>query len=114
VHLPTRKTLQLHFPSLYNVPADVSLPTIPGTAMYHPSTRTLLIRCTPQASPFLSDSEVSGTISPSPSLTSILSVPHVKQEGRALLHAKEWWNGVKGIGVVHGGVVRLSGGLSDM
>ncbi|KAF8887582.1 formyl transferase [Infundibulicybe gibba] len=47
--------------------------------------------------------------------STILSVPRVKAEGRPLLAAREWWNGVKGLGLVgctsgvarekHGGVV---------
>jgi len=117
VYLPTRKALQLHSPSVYSAPAptdDVLLPTIPGTAIYYPPTRTLLVRCASNSTSCSlsgSDSGSSGSISALPSPGSILSVPRVKQEGRALLAAKEWWNGAKGtgMGIVQGGVVRLSG-----
>lgn len=32
-----------------------------------------------------------------------MSVPLIKQEGKALIEAKDWWNGSKGLGLVHDG-----------
>jgi len=75
-YLKTKKTLQLHSPSVYQEPlphlADI-LPA-PGTAIYHPPAACLLVRC---------------------AADTILAVPQVKQQDRSLLKAKEWWNGVR-------------------
>jgi len=117
-YLPTRKTLQLHSPSVYRIPSeatpDVFLPQTPGTAVYCPATRALLVRCASQSS-FDSESSFSISSLHSSSFPSILRVPHVKQEGRALLGAKEWWNGAKGtgMGIVQNGIITLSG-VSEM
>src|SRR5580693_8147122 len=79
-YLPTSRTLQLHSPSIF-LPSQSESSPLPhvsrsqGITTYHPPTRTLLIAC------------AGG---------SVLSVPRVKQEGKALLDAKEWWNGAKG------------------
>ncbi|TFK46837.1 Formyltransferase [Heliocybe sulcata] len=72
-YLPTSKTLQLHFPSVYPSEAPL-LPPEPGAAVYHAITRSLLIRCAGDT---------------------VLSVPKVKQQDRAMLDAKDWWSGWK-------------------
>ncbi|KAK7680183.1 hypothetical protein QCA50_016692 [Cerrena zonata] len=77
VYLRNGRTLQLHSLSI----ADAShisahvLPQLyePGTAFYDSYHRSLLVRCSDK---------------------SILKVEKVKQQDRALLAAKEWWNGV--------------------
>ncbi|KAH9946879.1 Formyltransferase [Amylocystis lapponica] len=75
-YLKTKKTLQLHSPAVCTSPPPEALATLPspGLAIYHATSASLLIRCA-------SDS--------------ILAVPQVKQQDRALLKAKEWWNGVR-------------------
>ncbi|KAI0947760.1 hypothetical protein AcW1_009440 [Taiwanofungus camphoratus] len=83
-YLKTKRTLQLHSPSVYTpLLEDVhdQLPA-PGTAIYHPPTAFLLIRCA-------SDT--------------ILAVPQVKQQDRSLLKAREWWNGVRPEMRINGG-----------
>ncbi|KDQ32072.1 hypothetical protein PLEOSDRAFT_154273 [Pleurotus ostreatus PC15] len=76
--------LQLHSPSVLTPLAE--LPTKiddapAGTAVFDPHSRSggLLIRCAEG---------------------SLLHVPRVKQENKSLLPAREWWNGVKGLGLV--------------
>lgn len=59
----------------------------PGTVIYHKPTRSLVIFCADD---------------------SILSVPLLKQEGKALIEAKDWWNGAKGLGLVHDGEVKFT------
>lgn len=54
--------------------------------MYHKPTQSLIIRC---------------------AVGSVLSVPLVKQEGKTLIEAKDWWNGVKGLGLVHDGELKF-------
>jgi methionyl-tRNA formyltransferase len=39
---------------------------------------------------------------------STLSVPLLKQEGKALMKAKDWWNGAKGLGLVQDGRVEFT------
>jgi len=75
-YLKTRRTLQLHSPSVYttSVPEAEDLLPAPGTAMYHPPASSLLIRC---------------------ARDTILAVPQVKQQDRSLLQAKQWSNGVR-------------------
>jgi len=51
----------------------------PGTAYYSPKTRSLVVRC------------AEGTW---------LSVERLRTQDRAMMEAKEWWNGVKGMGWV--------------
>ena len=51
----------------------------PGTAYYSPITRSLVVKC------------AEGTW---------LSVERLQTQDRAMLEAKEWWNGVKGMGWV--------------
>jgi methionyl-tRNA formyltransferase len=58
------------------------LPLDPGAARLH-KTRGLQIRCK------------EGTV---------LEVTRLKQEGKRKMGAKDWWNGVKGLGVVKGSV----------
>jgi methionyl-tRNA formyltransferase len=58
------------------------LSKIPGTATYHKPSLSLIIRCADD---------------------SVLRVPFIKQEGKTLMEAKDWWNGVKGLGLVHDG-----------
>jgi methionyl-tRNA formyltransferase len=77
--------VQLHSPA----PLDMEvafLSNTPGTAMYHKSSRSLVIRCADD---------------------SVLSVPLMKQEGKTLMEAKDWWNGVKGLGLVHDGELKF-------
>jgi len=71
--LPTSKTLQLHTPFVYTSDAS-SLPRVLGAAIYDGETGSLLIRCAGDT---------------------VLSVPKVKQQDRAMLDAKNWWNGWK-------------------
>ena len=54
--------------------------------MYHKPSRSLIIRCAGD---------------------SVLSVPLMKQEGRTLMEAKDWWNGVKGLGLVQDGELKF-------
>ncbi|KAG6916959.1 hypothetical protein DXG01_004508 [Tephrocybe rancida] len=79
--LATEKTVQLHSPYVLDTPPD-SLSDVPGTATFQKSTRTLVVRC--------ADS-------------SVLSVPLMKQQDKALMEAKDWWNGAKGLGLVKDG-----------
>ncbi|KAF8131646.1 formyl transferase [Boletus edulis] len=59
----------------------------PGTAYYSPKTRSLVVRC------------AEGTW---------LSVERLQTQDRAMMGAKEWWNGVKGMGWVRDdGLFRL-------
>ena len=62
----------------------------PGTAVYSPKAGTLLVAC--------ADREV-------------LSVERLQTQGRAMLRAKEWWNGVKGMGLVRDQVFRFGSPL---
>ncbi|KAH7920340.1 Formyltransferase [Leucogyrophana mollusca] len=75
--LPTGKSLQLH--SLSVLPAQSVPFDTPGLASYSSQTRALLVPCAGGG---------------------VLSVGHVKQQDRALLASREWWNGVKGLGLV--------------
>ncbi|KAF9467776.1 formyl transferase [Collybia nuda] len=84
--LSTEKTLQLHSPSIFTEPV-INLTQTPGTASYHKPTQAMIISC---------------------SDNSVLSVPLLKQEGKSLMKAKDWWNGAKGLGLVHNGEVRFT------
>ncbi|KAJ8596190.1 Formyltransferase [Rhizopogon salebrosus TDB-379] len=79
------RTLQLHDVSVSGRHDDMG-PTEPGWAVYSPHTRTVLVSC--------ADGEW-------------LSVLKLKTQDRSLLAAKEWWNGVKGLGLLHEGRLRL-------
>ncbi|KAG2143025.1 Formyltransferase [Suillus clintonianus] len=79
------RTLQLHHVSVSVSHNDMG-PVEPGWAVYAPHTRTILINC--------ADGEW-------------LSVLKLKTQDRALLAAKEWWNGVKGLGLLHEGMLKL-------
>ncbi|KAN0100209.1 Formyl transferase [Tylopilus felleus] len=68
------------------VPVTSSKSECPGTAYYSPETRSLVIKC------------AEGTW---------LSVERLQTQDRAMLEAKEWWNGVKGMGWVQDGLLRL-------
>lgn len=83
--LSSEKTVQLHSPYILDTPPS-SLSTVPGTSTFQKSTRTLVIRCADG---------------------SVLSVPLMKQEGKALMEAKDWWNGAKGLGLVHDGELKF-------
>ncbi|KAF5381362.1 hypothetical protein D9615_008325 [Tricholomella constricta] len=83
--LSSEKTVQLHSPYVLDT-SPWSLSAIPGTATFQKSTRTLVIRCADG---------------------SVLSVPLMKQEGKALMEANSWWNGAKGLGLVHDGELRF-------
>ncbi|KAJ3810188.1 formyl transferase [Lentinula aff. lateritia] len=78
VYLPTIKTLQMHSPSVHVSPPPYT-PAVPGRACYSKPDKAILIRCADD---------------------SVLSVLKVKQEGRALLDAREWWSGAKSFGLV--------------
>lgn len=77
--------MQLHSPALLDVQV-IFLSKTPGTAMYHKPSRSLIIRCADD---------------------SVLSVPLMKQEGKALVEAGDWWNGVKGLGLVRDGELKF-------
>ncbi|KAG1826673.1 formyl transferase [Suillus variegatus] len=83
--MPDGRTLQLHHLSVSKSHDDLG-PVEPGWAVYSPHTRTILINC--------ADGKW-------------LSVLKLKSQDRALLTAKEWWNGVKGLGVLHEGMLKL-------
>ena len=83
--MPDGRTLQLHDVSVSGGHDDPG-PTEPGWAVYSPHARTILMSC--------ADGEW-------------LSVQKLKTQDRALLAAKEWWNGVKGLGLLHEGRLRL-------
>lgn len=74
-YLKTKRTLQLHSPYVCTEPPPdmENLLPAPGTAMFHPPERALLVRCASHT---------------------VLAVPQVKQQDRSLLKAKEWWNGL--------------------
>lgn len=55
----------------------------PGTAYYSPKTKSLIIKCAEET---------------------WLSVERLQTQDRVMLEAKEWWNGVKGMGWVKEGV----------
>ena len=57
-----------------------------GTAYYSPKTRSLVVQC------------AEGTW---------LSVERLQTQDRAMMEAREWWNGVKGIGWVRDGLFRF-------
>ncbi|OJA20217.1 hypothetical protein AZE42_02135 [Rhizopogon vesiculosus] len=79
------RTLQLHDVSVSGRHDDLG-PSEPGWAVYSPHTRTVLVSC--------ADGEW-------------LSVMRLKTQDRTLLAAKEWWNGVKGLGLLHEGMLKL-------
>ncbi|KXN84403.1 Methionyl-tRNA formyltransferase [Leucoagaricus sp. SymC.cos] len=86
VSIPTDpiKTVQLIALSASPDPnLSMGLPQTPGSACLHKS-RGLLIRCK------------EGTV---------LEVTRLKQEGKKEMGAKDWWNGVKGMGIVVDSVV---------
>ncbi|THV04772.1 Formyltransferase [Dendrothele bispora CBS 962.96] len=76
--LQSIKTLQVHSPSVVKSP-PIFAPTIPGRARFSKPDNSLLIRCAGDT---------------------VLNVPRVKQEGKALLNARDWWNGAKSLGLV--------------
>lgn len=73
--------LQVTAPELGAV--TCSLTECPGTACYSPKTNSLVVKC------------AEGTW---------LSVDKLQTQDRAMLEAKEWWNGVKGMGWVQDGL----------
>ncbi|KAG1753530.1 Formyltransferase [Suillus paluster] len=83
--MPDGRALQLHDVSVCGRHHDLGLAE-PGWAVYSPHTRTVHMSC--------ADGEW-------------LSVLKLKTQDRALLAAKEWWNGVKGLGLLDGGMLRL-------
>ncbi|TFK67728.1 Formyltransferase [Pluteus cervinus] len=97
--LSNKKSVQLHSPSIFRT-ADTGVPEplhhlAPGYAIFHKPTKAMLVRCAGD---------------------SILSVPQVKMEGKSLVPAREWWNGMKGLGLVgveEPGVLRLGGQADD-
>lgn len=68
----------MHSPSVHASPPPYT-PAVPGRACYSKPDKAILIRCADD---------------------SVLSVLKVKQEGRALLDAREWWSGAKSSGLV--------------
>ncbi|PFH49327.1 hypothetical protein AMATHDRAFT_147871 [Amanita thiersii Skay4041] len=78
-YLESGKSIQLHEPSVHHLFASEYLLFSPGATRYDKQAKSLLIRCAEDT---------------------MLSVPRVKQEGKALVPAKDWWNGVKGLGLV--------------
>ncbi|KAF8652409.1 hypothetical protein AX16_004437 [Volvariella volvacea WC 439] len=73
------KAVQLHSPSVHTETPPSVLSATPGSAIYYKPTSSLLIRCAEDT---------------------VLSVPLLKSEGKALLCAKDWWNGASGLGLV--------------
>ncbi|KAF9269427.1 Formyltransferase [Marasmius fiardii PR-910] len=78
LNLPVMKTLQIHAPSIVNSPPHF-VPNVAGRGCLSKPTNALLIRCAENT---------------------VLSVPLVKQEGKALVDAKAWWNGAESLGLV--------------
>lgn len=78
LNLPVVKTLQIHSPSVVDSPPHF-VPDVPGRACLSKPTNSLLIRCAE---------------------STVLSVPFVKQEGKALVDAKAWWNGAESLGLI--------------
>ncbi|KAG7094896.1 hypothetical protein E1B28_005703 [Marasmius oreades] len=78
LNLPGAKTLQIHSPSIIGSPPRF-VPDVPGRACLSKPTNSLLIRC---------------------AANTVLSVPFVKQEGKALVDARAWWNGAESLGMV--------------
>ncbi|KAF8155779.1 formyl transferase [Crassisporium funariophilum] len=72
-HLSTAQTLQLHDLSPANTPTP-ALGYQPGSTIFSKATNSLLIRCAQD---------------------SVLSVLRVKPEGRRLMAARDWWNGLR-------------------
>ncbi|KAF8805203.1 Formyltransferase [Phlegmacium glaucopus] len=74
-HLPTSQCLQLH--DLTTTTAtSANLPFQPGAAMFNKSTDSLVVRCAEG---------------------SLLNVSQVKPEGKRLMTAKDWWNGLRDV-----------------
>ncbi|KAG6837097.1 hypothetical protein H0H93_014701 [Arthromyces matolae] len=74
--LPNEKTVQLHYPYvLKHIPEQLS--GEPGSAIFQTSLRTVIIRCADG---------------------SVLAVPMMRQQDKALMESQDWWNGVKGLG----------------
>ncbi|KIP07267.1 hypothetical protein PHLGIDRAFT_512578 [Phlebiopsis gigantea 11061_1 CR5-6] len=75
-YLRTGRTLQLHDPFVESAPSEgaKSLLINPGMMVYEPTTKALVIRCADDT---------------------CIRVGQVKQQDRALLSAKQWWNGVR-------------------
>lgn len=67
-------------------PVTVSETECPGTAYYSPKTRSLVVECAGRT---------------------WLSVEKLQTQDRAMLEAREWWNGVKGMGWVKDGLFRF-------
>ncbi|KAF8635458.1 hypothetical protein AX15_000435 [Amanita polypyramis BW_CC] len=86
--LETEKSIQLHDPTVHPIFASEYLLFSPGSARYDIQADSLLIKCAEDT---------------------VLSVPHVKQEGKTLIASKEWWNGVKGLGLVDADQIQLLG-----
>ncbi|KAG6830909.1 hypothetical protein H0H87_006832 [Tephrocybe sp. NHM501043] len=79
--LPNEKIVQLHSPYVLGTP-EIPLSDVPGAAAFQKSTRTLIVRCADG---------------------SVLSVPLIKQQDKALMEARDWWNGAKSLGLVKNG-----------
>lgn len=73
-------------PTEHVAPAPCAETECPGTAYYSGRTGSLVVKC------------AEGTW---------LSVERLQTQDRAMLEAKEWWNGVKGLGWVKEGVLRF-------
>ncbi|KAK2461195.1 hypothetical protein APHAL10511_006722 [Amanita phalloides] len=86
--LETGKSVQLHHQAVHPLFASEYLLFSPGATRYDTQAGALLIRCADDT---------------------VLSVLGVKQEGKSLIAAKEWWNGVKGLGLVDADQIQLAG-----
>jgi methionyl-tRNA formyltransferase len=74
-HLPTSQSLQLHDVTTRTTTSTSSkLPFQPGAAIFNNLTNSLMIRCAEG---------------------SVLNVGQVKPEGKRLMTAKDWWNGLQ-------------------
>jgi methionyl-tRNA formyltransferase len=90
--LETEKSVQLHDPAAHPHSASEYLLFSPGATRYDNQAGSLLIRCAEDT---------------------VLSVPRVKQESKGLIAAKDWWNGVKGLGLVDADQIQLVGKTDD-
>jgi len=73
-HVATSQSLQLH--NVTTTATSSNLPLQPGAALFNKSSNSLIVRC------------AGG---------SVLNVGHVKPEGKRLMAAKDWWNGLRDV-----------------
>ncbi|KAF8636913.1 hypothetical protein AX17_003164 [Amanita inopinata Kibby_2008] len=91
-YMETGKSVQLYKPAVHDLFASEYLLFSPGSARYDAQANSVLIRCAEDT---------------------VLSVPQLKQEGKGLVAAKDWWNGVKGLGLVDTDQIVLIGKANE-